>query len=333
MQADQFYQSRQEDWKALTILLQRSQNDLQRLSPEDIQMLGRLYRAVTSDLALAQRDFPQHRVTLYLNQLVAQAHSVIYRSEPLALNRIIRYITTGFPRAYRQALPFIMIAALAFILPALAAGLGTHWQPEAARWLMPAQVQDLIEMIERQELWTKIPIEDRPYASSFIMQNNIQVSFLAFGSGILGGILTIWIMAYNGLLLGSVTGLTAHYDVGFELWTFVIGHGVIELSVIFIAGGAGLMLGWAVIYPGLLRRRDALAIAARKAVRLIIGCVPLLVLAGLIEGLISPAESIPWPVKWGLGVGSGLLLYSYLLLAGRDAGVRRPRAKLWTRWR
>jgi uncharacterized membrane protein SpoIIM required for sporulation len=111
--------------------------------------------------------------------------------------------------------------------------------------------------------------------------------------------------------------LTAHYGVGFELWSFVIGHGVIELSVIFIAGGAGLMLGWAVIHPGLLRRRDALAIAARKAVRLVIGCVPLLVRAGLIEGLISPAESIPWAAKWVLGLGSGLLLYSYLLLAGR----------------
>jgi uncharacterized membrane protein SpoIIM required for sporulation len=85
-----------------------------------------------------------------------------------------------------------------------------------------------------------------------------------------------------------------------------------------MAGGSGLRLGWAILNPGLLRRRDALAVAARKAVRLIVGCVPLLVMAGLIEGFISPAENIPWFVKWSIGLGSGLLLYSYLLLAGRN---------------
>lgn len=326
MQVDQFYQSRQADWKLLTELLARSQQDIHRLSPEDINTLGRLYRAATSDLALAQRDFPDHRVTTYLNQLVARAHAVVYRSEPLALNRILRFATTGFPRAYREMLPFILVAALLFIIPALAAGLGTAWQPETARWMLPVGAQHLITAIERQELWTDIPINERPYASSFIMRNNIQVAFLAFGSGVLAGVFTVWIMIYNGLLLGGITGLTTYYDLGFELWTFIIGHGVVELSVIFIAGGSGLRLGWAVIQPGLLRRRDALAIAARKAVRLVIGCVPLLVGAGLIEGFISPAENIPWPVKWGIGLGSGVLLYGYLLLAGRKRG---PKSIFW----
>ncbi len=317
MQADKFYKSRQSDWQTLTKLLDRGQHDPHQLSTEDIHTLGRLYRAVTSDLALAQRDFPNHRVTVYLNQLVARAHSVIYRSEPLALKRMVRFATTGFPRVFRETFIFTLIAALMFIIPALVAGLGTVWQPESARWLLPAGAQALIPDIERQELWTKIPIQERPYTSSFIMQNNIQVAFLAFGSGILAGVFTLWIMAFNGLLLGGITGLTTYHGIGFDLWTFVIGHGVIELSVIFIAGGAGLMLGWAVIHSGLLHRRDALAIAAKKAVRLIVGCVPLLVLAGLIEGFISPAEGIPWPVKWAIGLGSGVLLYSYLLLAGR----------------
>jgi uncharacterized membrane protein SpoIIM required for sporulation len=322
MRVDQFYESRQADWKALTELLDRSQGGIHRFSPEDIDALGRLYRAATSDLALAQRDFPGHRVTMYLNQLVARAHAVVYRGEPMARNRLMRFATAGFPRAYRQTLPFTLIAALLFILPALAAGLSAAWQPEAARWLLPARVQRLISVIEKRELWTEIAIKDRPYASSFIMRNNVQVAFLAFSSGILAGLPTVWIMILNGLIIGGVTGLTAHYGIGFDLWTFVIGHGIIELSVIFIAGGSGLMLGWAVIQPGLLSRRDALTIAARRAVRLVIGCVPLLVVAGLIEGFVSPAEAIPWPVKWGVGLGSGLLLYGYLLLAGRK---KKPR--------
>jgi uncharacterized membrane protein SpoIIM required for sporulation len=318
MQVDKFYQSRQADWQNLTKLLDRSQSDMHQLPPDDINALGRLYRAATSDLALAQRDFPNHRVTEYLNQLVARAHAVIYRSKPLALKRLWRFAASGFPRVYRETFRFTMVAALLFIIPAMMAGVVIAWQPETARWLLPVGAQDLIADMERQELWTNIPVNERPYASSFIMQNNIQVAFLAFSSGMLAGVFTVWIMIYNGLLLGGITGLTTYYDVGFDLWTFVIGHGVIELSVIFIAGGSGLMLGWAIIQPGLLRRRDALAIAARKAVRLVIGCVPLLVLAGLIEGFISPAENIPWPVKWAIGLGSGLLLYSYLLLAGRE---------------
>jgi uncharacterized membrane protein SpoIIM required for sporulation len=216
---------------------------------------------------------------------------------------------------------------LLFSLPALAAGAATAWRPETARWILPAEIQSLIPSIEKQELWMDIPVDERPYTSTFIMQNNIQVSFLAFGSGVLAGVLTVYVLVFNGLILGGLTGLTAHYGVGFDLWTFVIGHGVIELSVICIAGGAGLRLGWAVLRPGLHRRRDALALAARQVVRLIVGCVPLLVIAGLIEGFISPAEGLPWPVKWGVGLGSGALLYAYLLLGGRGAREKGSRGE------
>jgi len=228
-----------------------------------------------------------------------------------------RYITTDFPRLYRQTFPYTLAAMLMFIIPALTAGFGTAWKPDASSWLLPGEVQRLKSYIEQKELWTDISVEERPYASSFIMQNNIQVAMLAFGSGVTAGIYTTWVMIQNGLILGGLTGLTAHYGVGFELWTFVIGHGVIELSVICMAGGAGLMLGWSLIRPGLLRRRDALILAARKAVQLLGAGIPLLVVAGLIEGFISPAEDIHAWFKWAVGLGSGLILYGYLFLGGR----------------
>jgi uncharacterized membrane protein SpoIIM required for sporulation len=317
---NRLYQAHKADWQALSNLLDQAERELSQLSPADVDDLGRLYRIATSDLALAKRDFPRHPVAAFLNQLVARGHAVLYRAEPLALRRIWRFMTAGFPQVYRETLPFILAATLLFFVPALLAGAAIWIEPSASRYLLPPQVADLHEMIARGELWTEIPVNERPYTSSFIMRNNLQVAFLAFGSGILAGLYTVWIMVYNGLIIGGLTGLTAHYGLGFDLWTFVIGHGVIELSVITMAGGMGLMLGWAILKPGLLRRQDALRLAAGRAVRLVIGCIPLLVLAGLIEGFISPNENIPWLLKWAVGLGSGGLLYAYLLLAGRSGG-------------
>jgi uncharacterized membrane protein SpoIIM required for sporulation len=318
MNVEEFYQSRQASWKRLTDLLSGAERDISRMSPEQIAELGRLYRAATSDLALARRDFPRQKVTIYLNQLVGRAHAVVYRSEPLAIRRLGRFIVEGYPRLYREAFPFIFVATLLFGVAALIAGISTSFNPVASRWLLPPGIQELIPAMQDKELWTEIPISQRPYASSFIMQNNIRVAILAFGAGILAGLMTVWIMVSNGLQVGGIVGLTTYYGVGFEMSTFMIGHGVVELSVIMIAGGSGLMLGWAIIHPGLYSRRNALLQAAGKAVLLLVGCIPLLVIAGLIEGFISPNELIPWPVKWGIGIATGLLMHGYLLLAGRS---------------
>jgi uncharacterized membrane protein SpoIIM required for sporulation len=318
MNADVFYQSRGKEWELLSKLVERAQRDTRHLASADIEQLASLYRAASSDLALAKRDFPRHRVTRHINQLVARAHAVLYQGEPLAWNRLVDFALRGFPRLFRETFIFTLTAFLLFMIPAVTAGLITLNSPRSAVWLLPVEVQDLIPIVEDKKLWVDIPIEERPYSSSFIMQNNIRVSFLAFSSGVTGGLLTLWILVNNGLILGGLLGLTSYHGIGFDLASFVIGHGVIELSVIFMAGGSGLMLGWAILQPGLMRRRDALMIAAQKAVRLLGGAVPWLVAAGLIEGFISPAESIPWPVKWTVGILSGVLLYSYLFFAGRE---------------
>ena len=318
MNADKFYQSRRKEWELLSTLVERAQNNVAQLSPREIEQLASLYRAASSDLALGKRDFPHHQVTRYLNQLVARTHAVLYQGEPLALERILEFALRGFPRLFRETFIFTFAAFLMFILPALAAGIGIAREPASAQWLLPAEVHDLIPIVEDKELWIDIPMEERPFTSAFLMQNNIRVSIMAFGSGLTAGVLTFWVLLQNGLILGGLLGLTSYYGIGFDLATFVIGHGVIELSVIFMAGGSGLMLGWAILRPGLMRRRDALAKAGGASVRLLLGAVPMLIIAGTIEGFISPSETIPWFVKWVVGIGSGILLYSYLFFAGRE---------------
>lgn len=325
MNVDRFYQSRKQEWDELTRLLDRAQKNLSALTPVEVQTISRLYRAATSDLALAKRDYPRHAITRYLNQLVARAHAQVYQGEPLAVNRLVEFATTGFPRLFRETWPFTLAAFLFFTLPAIASAISVYLAPETAYWLLPEGVQRLIPIVENKELWIDISIEERPYASSFIMTNNIQVSFLAFASGLSAGLFTLWVLVMNGLVIGGLTGLTSHYGVGLELWNFVIGHGVIELSVIFMAGGSGLMLGYAMLRPGLMRRRDAVTVAAQKAVWLLMGAVPFLVLAGIIEGFISPAENIHPLLKWAVGIGSGIIFYGYLFLAGHPKKDRFTR--------
>jgi uncharacterized membrane protein SpoIIM required for sporulation len=319
MNVDEFVRARQATWQQLSDMLDGLQRGrLSQLSISELEELGRLYRAATSDLAIARRDYPDHRVAIYLNQLVGLAHHRVYRGEALELRRVSRFFLGGFPRLFRQTGRYTALAAALFLGAAVVGYAIVYINPDLADQLLPVQMQDLIPLIKRGEMWTDVPAQVRSIASSFIMTNNIQVAFLAFAGGVLFGLLSGYVLLFNGLTLGVIGALCQRYGLALPFWSFVLPHGVIELSVIFIAGGSGLMLGHALLSPGLHRRRDALAQAAQKAVRLIIGSVPLLVIAGTIEGFVSPSDLHPWG-KIGIGLLTGAGLYGYLLLAGRKA--------------
>jgi uncharacterized membrane protein SpoIIM required for sporulation len=123
-------------------------------------------------------------------------------------------------------------------------------------------------------------------------------------------------MARFGASIGATLALTYRAGFGNELLTFMSGHGVLELSAIFISGGAGMLFGSAVLFPGDLSRFDALRLRGHEAIQLVIGCVPLLIFAAIIEGFISPAPISPY-IKIGVAAVTFIALYAYLLLAGR----------------
>jgi uncharacterized membrane protein SpoIIM required for sporulation len=270
---------------------------------------------VASDLALARRDFPREQVTRYLNELAARTHPLLYRAPAGSWLRLGRFFGAEFPRLFRAAGPFILTAGLLFLVPAVAGYLVALSDPSAAEQVLPSTVT---RAVQRGRLWTDMESETRPLMSSMIMTNNIQVSILAFGGGILLGTLTAYVLVLNGLLLGAVFGYTQVYGLAGDLAAFVSPHGYLELSVVFIAGGAGLQLAWAVLSPGLLSRRDALGLAAQRAVLLLVGAIPLLVIAGLIEGFVSPSGLLNG-VKYAIGMLTGIALYAFLLGAGRRA--------------
>lgn len=323
MTPERLYQTRQSSWEQLSALLKKSEGSINGLSPSDVQTVATLYRSATADLALAQRDFPNAQVTAYLNELVGRSHAVVYRSKPVAWQKIGRYFTHTFPQTFRQTLRYTLIAAILFFLPALIIGPLVYANPQLIYVAMDPGIEQLVDIVERGELWIDVDPNESSSFSAMIMTNNIRVTFLAYAGGMLAGVLTLYVMIFNGIMLGALTGLTAHHGLGWDLWEFVIGHGVIELSVICIAGGAGLMVGWAILNPGLQSRGDAIAIAAKSALNLVIGGAILLIIAGLIEGYISPHEGIPRVMKWCVGIGSGILMYLYLFLSGRESAESR----------
>jgi uncharacterized membrane protein SpoIIM required for sporulation len=253
-------------------------------------------------------------VTLFLNQLLTRTHSYIYQQDVSDWWQFVRYFTHRIPQVFRQTIVFTLAAFLLFMLPAIVGYRLAYINPDSADLFGLAAQR---EILADQETWTDIPIEQRPFASAFIMSNNIRIAILAFGGGIVFGLFSVYILTMNGLTIGAVLGLAAHYNMGAELFEFIVAHGVIELSVIFMAGGAGLQLGWALLNPGPYTRRDSLGLAAQRAVVLAVAAVPLLIIAGTIEGFISPSD-LPYLAHIGVGLISGLLMYAYLGLSGRS---------------
>ncbi len=325
MLVEDFINRKKATWERLSAIVERSRRGgLAALEDEEITELGRLYRSATSDLAVARRDFPGHRVVDYLNGLVARAHAEVYQRRADRSSGLVRYFAVDLPRTFRETWPYTLASLLMFLIPALIGFFITLNDPAAGSLLVPGIDSVISDIRAGREWWKAINDEGRSASAALIATNNIRVAILAFAGGVLLGALTLFVLAQNGLLLGVVAGAAQAYGFSGNLWGFVAAHGVVELSVIIIAGGAGLQLGWAIARPGLITRRAALALAARRAVRLLLGCALLLIVAGVIEGFISPSD-LPLTVKFAVALVSGVALYAYLLLAGRERQDARTR--------
>jgi uncharacterized membrane protein SpoIIM required for sporulation len=302
-------------WQRLEDLLaELDRSSLRKLTRDEVRELGKIYRRTASDLAIARAESRDPRLINYLNNLVIRAHGRIYRAESGGPVQILKFFQYTFPQLVRQYAGYIGIAFLVVVVFGAIGYFGTMHDADFADLAgVPQVMRDVVR--NHVHWWERLNGENQ-VGSSGIMTNNIQVMFLAFAFGAVFGVGTLYILASNGLQIGAVIALTAREGYSTALLTFMAGHGVIEMTCIFIAGGAGLLVGKSILMPGDLSRTDSIKSGGRDAVKLIAGCVPLLVIAGTIEGFLSPAAINP-VYKFSVAILTGIALYSYLILAGR----------------
>jgi uncharacterized membrane protein SpoIIM required for sporulation len=298
---DRFIADRRPSWDELDALLVAARGRPERIGAEGMRRLGALYRGAAADLAVARRRFPAEAAVAALEDLVGRAHSVVYGTT-VRRESAIQFLARGYWRRVGERPALLAVAAVLLLLPTLVAGVWAWDDPGAAGALLPESGEAVGRpRTEGTDLGLS-PGEQASFSAG-IFTNNIRVTFGAVAGGISFGLLTAAVLIFNGVLIGVVTGVGVSAGNGPALVELIVPHGVLELSCIVVAGAAGLRIGWALVDPGRRPRLQALATEGRAAVELVLGTAGWLVVAGLIEGLVTPRGIGPW---WAVSVGLGM---------------------------
>ena len=314
--AERFVTRKRDSWEAFRTLAARAERiGLKQLGAAEIPGFAARYREVAADLARARTYGVDPRVLEYLERVVSAGHNAVYGRHIGHRVHMDRLVLRELPAAVVAARAYVVTALLMFAVPAMTGYVLIRERPAIAEQVltdeMLARARAGAEHRAQGVGYAQQPSMYLPVIATGIITNNVQVAFLGFAFGITAGIGTVLLLVFNGLYFGAVLGLFANYGLAGWLLTFVAGHGVLELSAIFIAGGAGLLVARALLAPGDLTRRDALVLAGRQAVRLVGASVLLLGLAGTIEGLLSASDA-PAPFKFATSGATVVLLILYV---------------------
>jgi uncharacterized membrane protein SpoIIM required for sporulation/uncharacterized RDD family membrane protein YckC len=316
MASERFVIRKQESWEEFHRLATAAERrGLERLGPSEIPGFAARYREVAADLARARTYGVDPRVLDHLERIVTAGHNAIYGLRGRRRHTLAHVLLRELPAAVFAGRAYVLVAMVLFGVPAVAGYSTIRERPEAAAELLPsgliARAETGHDEIAAGRGYAEAPDPYLPLFASGIVANNVQVAFFAFAFGITAGLGTVLVLVFNGFFLGAALGLFAEYGLGGWLLTFVAAHGVLELAAIFIAAGAGLVVARALVAPGDVRRRDALVLGGRAAIRMVGAAACLLVLAGTIEGFLSASDA-PAALKLVVSAASGVLLALYI---------------------
>jgi uncharacterized membrane protein SpoIIM required for sporulation len=319
-----FVEANRPTWEELDAVVADARGRVDRLDPPTVHRLGRLYRTAVADLAYARRCYPRDPVTERLDASVRRARPLVYGSVR-ERGSVRHFATTGFWQRVRERPVFLLVAAVALFAPTIGVALWAHGSPDDAVRL--AEISPLTSGIAEDGPRDPDEIEiDAGTSTAFsaqIFTNNARVALIAYAGGLTGGLLTLASLVFNGLVLGLVGGLAVQGGFGDSLWRLVVPHGVLELSLIVVAGAAGLRTGWALLRPGHRTRTEALAIEGRAGVEMALGAAFLLVPCGLIEGYVTP-RGLSLEAALAVGFSLGAAFWALVVWRGRPDRADDP---------
>lgn len=318
MDVDRFIAANQPAWDRLGELTRRASRRLGRLSTEELDELVVLYQRVSTHLSVARTRYQEPALTAQLTGLVARAGALVYGTRPRTLRAAGRFLTETFPAALWHARWFVTVATLLFAVPAAVVALWLAGSPAA---LEAAGPEALREAYVEEDFESYYSSSASAQFASEVTTNNIQVGIFAFAGGIAACVPTAVILVLNGGNLGGALGLFMAAGEQARFWGLVLPHGLLELTAVFVAGAAGLALGWSLIDPGDRPRGQALVEEGRRAVVVVIGLVGVFAVAGLIEGFVT-GSALPTWMRVGIGGLAEAAFLAYVVVRGRAAASR-----------
>ncbi len=322
---DRFIMRRSDDWKRLgELLMQVETSGPRSLRLAEAREVGRLYRHACADLLVARGELLDAALADYLDALVARAYGHVYAEKTQTLGRAWHFVWNEFPALVRKEKRLVAVSGALILLGALLGAWVVTIDDSALAVVVPDMHLDQTptERIEGERFGGDHDAGRSAVFSSFLFTHNIQVTFLVFALGVTFGLGTAGVLFWNGIPLGALAAQYHRSGEALFFWAWILPHGVVELSVVMIAGASGLVLARGLWLPGDLPRHTALAKEAKTAVGLVLGGMPMLVVAGLVEGTLSQmhAPRVPYWVK--LAFAAGLLLAMVAYLQRRE--VRLP---------
>ena len=320
-----FINGKRATWERLSLIVERTKNGgLKHLSREELPALGSLYRRAAADLAYARAQGANPSLVLYLNELVGNAHGVIYAEESGGWSRLWRFFAFGLAATLRRRMPFVLAAVGLNLVGALLAYVMVHRDPSQMGLYFPDQLKDVIDV------WKSggadkgdLPLGEGILFSSSLMTHNTQVGITAFATGVTV-LLPVVLMFQNGTMIGALAAVVQPTGHLASMWAGLLPHGVCELSATFICGGAGLCLGWALLAPGPYSRKDALIANGKDACKLMVGTLPLWIIAGILEGNVSHSSLPHWAKFTLAGLQFAALVFYIYGARPRAAREARP---------
>ncbi|WP_248924160.1 stage II sporulation protein M [Paenibacillus hamazuiensis] len=294
-------------WDELEELLGQFARRPRSVGASQIDRLTELYRSVSTHLSYMRSESPSDEIVPYLNALTTRAHHTLYQEQFKSSHQLRHYFRTVLPLLLLKRQWFAAAAALLFLFGALSGFFAVLADPANLHAVLP---EAIAKGIDAEQIGEGAKSAPHALLSTAIMTNNIRVAILAFVGGITFGIWTVYLLVYNGLIIGALSAFFWQAGKSYTFWAYILPHGVIELTAIFIAGGAGLYMGYAMLVPGPHPRRFSLLRNAKESAQLLLATVPMFVVAGTIEGYVTPS-GLSLEMKYGVAVLTLALLALY----------------------